>query len=105
MYYISVIDSIGDHHVLEYKKYEYRTLMELLVDKLFDDIGDCRGRGLCGTCHIRIYSPSSSLLFINDLEKNTLNYQLEYYLNSRLACQITVDEHIHKMNIEIIGRD
>ncbi len=105
MYTIYVIDTIGEAHVLEFKKFEYRNLMELLVNRLHDEIGDCKGRGLCGTCHIRVHSSNTSMQFFEGLEENILKKQLDYYPNSRLACQILLDEHIDTMQIEIIGGD
>lgn len=39
------------------------------------------------------------------LEKTTLKNQLDCYTDSRLACQILLDKHIHKAHIEIIGAD
>ena len=63
MYTVYVIDTIGDTHVLEFKKFEYRNLMELLVNRLHDEIGDCKGRGLCGTCHIRVHLSNTPMLF------------------------------------------
>ncbi|WP_109438340.1 2Fe-2S iron-sulfur cluster-binding protein [Aquimarina sp. AU119] len=105
MYFISVVDSIGDSHILNFRRFEYPSLLELLVNELFDDIGDCKGKGLCGTCHIRIKSSMNSVQFSSELEQKILKDQLEYYPDSRLACQIPLDKYIHKIQIEIIGRD
>ncbi|WP_103068722.1 2Fe-2S iron-sulfur cluster-binding protein [Aquimarina sediminis] len=105
MYSIFVIDSIGVQHVLEFKKFEYPTLIELLVERLFDDIGDCKGRGLCGTCHIRIKSSTILSHHPTELELETLKSQLDNYPDSRLACQVLLNEDLDKMQIEIIGGD
>ena len=105
MYFIHVEDTIGDSHVLKFREFEYQNLLELLINTVFDDIGDCKGRGLCGTCHIRIISSISEIQFPDRFEQKTLRDQLECYPNSRLACQILLDKHLHKMHIKIIGRD
>lgn len=105
MYKIFVTDSFGEDHVLEFKKHEFRNLMELLVDRLYDDIGECRGRSLCGTCHIRVWTNEEKLEKQELVEKKTLGDQYEIFENSRLACQILLDESLDGTNIEIIGGD
>ncbi|WP_299439161.1 2Fe-2S iron-sulfur cluster-binding protein [uncultured Aquimarina sp.] len=105
MYTLYVIDTIGDHHILKFKIFEYKNLMELLINRLYDDIGACKGRGLCGTCHIRINSSIVPFKFPEGIEKRTLFNQLEYYSNSRLACQVLLDKQLDNSRIEIIGGD
>ncbi len=105
MYCLYITDSIGDSHVLNYKRLEYPTLLDLLTTTLFEDIGDCKGKGLCGTCHIRIKLSKAVQPLPDKLEKTTLKNQLDCYTDSRLACQILLDKHIHKAHIKIIGAD
>lgn len=105
MHKIFVTDSFGEDHILEYRKHEFRNLMELLVDRLYDDIGECRGRALCGTCHIRVWTNGEKLGKKDLLEKQTLGDQYEIFENSRLACQILLDGDLDGTKIQIIGGD
>ena len=105
MHKIFVTDSFGEDHILDYRKHEFRNLMELLVDRLYDDIGECRGRALCGTCHIRVWTNGEKLGKKDLLEKQTLGDQYEIFENSRLACQILLDEDLDGTKIQIIGGD
>jgi|SRR5690606_1649718 len=105
MLQIYVTDSFGEDHILQYRKHEFRNLMELLVDRLYDDIGECRGRALCGTCHIRVRANGEKLGKQELVEKRTLGDQYEIFENSRLACQIPLDENLDGIKIQIIGGD
>ncbi|MDY8138441.1 2Fe-2S iron-sulfur cluster-binding protein [Aquimarina sp. 2201CG5-10] len=105
MYKIYITDTQGEYHSIKFIRNEYANLMELLINKLYEDIGDCKGRSLCGTCHIRIMTPNTSIISPDALEQKTLNNQWKHYQNSRLACQIFLNEHINETHFEIVGRD
>lgn len=68
--------------------------MDLIEDRLNEDVGECRGRGLCGTCHV--FHDSSELLEKpSSQETRTIDDLVDREFNSRLACQIILDERIH----------
>jgi 2Fe-2S ferredoxin len=75
--------------------------MELIVDTNFEDIGECLGRGLCGTCHVKLITDSLNDT-IETVEKETLIKLNEYDTKSRLACQIMLDEKINNLTFKII---
>ncbi len=98
------IDSVGQGHQVPYQLHEYNNLMELIRDQSLEDWGDCRGRAWCGTCHIEI--SNSNLRSPPDSEEiNRLDLLSNSITNSRLACQIFLDQQIHQMEFKYIGDD
>ncbi|WP_100614771.1 2Fe-2S iron-sulfur cluster-binding protein [Confluentibacter citreus] len=101
IYHVNIISTNNKRIEIPFKRFQYPNLMELIVDTYYEDIGECLGRGLCGTCHVKIQSGS-----INDsiepVEKETLNNLYNSDTNSRLACQIMLDEKINNMTFKII---
>lgn len=101
IYSLTIITSNNKRIEIPFKRFQYPNLMELIVDTYYEDIGECLGRGLCGTCHVKLLSGS-----INDrmepVEIETLKNVYNYDSNSRLACQIMLDEKINNMTFKII---
>lgn len=92
----------GQEHIVKTHLNEYRNLMALLYDKFyFEDFGDCKGIGRCGTCHIKVEDGTSELKGRVANEQTTLN-KMEYVSeNSRLSCQILVDKKLHQAHFSI----
>jgi ferredoxin len=78
-------------------------LMEFLKAAEHPEIeGMCGGMALCATCHIKVLDGSSVLEELNDDEVATLETLPEVFNNSRLSCQIKLNEKIKTLKIEII---
>lgn len=93
---VTVIDTDNETHEINFRHLEYSSLMELMVNTYFTEIGECRGRGLCGTCIVEVIgeelradkSPDEEhILKVND--RNDPKY--------RLACQLILDKKIDTM--------
>jgi ferredoxin, 2Fe-2S len=85
-------------------KGEYRNLMMLLYDKFYlDGFGECKGIGRCGTCHIQIADCNRELLRKVGNENSTLSKMTGVANNSRLACQMDINEELDGSIIEIIS--
>lgn len=95
-----VTDDLGKDHVLSFKPLEYRSLMDLILNELWIDWGDCRGRAMCGTCHIEILEGESGEK--DAYEAETLEGLPNCTLTSRLACQIVLDESLDNMKFRIL---
>lgn len=99
LYKVTIIDTLNDSHVVNFKRFEYPNLMELIIDNTYDDIGDCKGRAMCKTCFVEPLSHDrvgiEAIHFINSPE--TLDYLF--------ACQIIVDKHINNYTFRILDRD
>lgn len=90
-------------HILETYTHGYRSLMHLIFDQIYiADFGDCRGMGRCGTCLVEIVNQQSSCKDFERNEKKTLERLGPTKPNTRLACQILVDERIHNLQCKVI---
>lgn len=97
------VDYNNELHILETYTHEYRSLMHLIFDQIYiADFGDCRGMGRCGTCLVEIINEE---IFSKDFERNeqvTLGKLGKTKSNTRLACQILVDERINRILYKVI---
>ena len=92
----------GERHSIATFQGEYRSVMALLYDQLYiESFGECKGIGRCGTCHVRILNHSSKLLAREGNEMTTLSKMDVVYNNSRLACQMNIDESLDGLQIQI----
>lgn len=98
---IFVIDEFGEETNLKFRILEYNNLMDLILNELWEEWGDCKGRAMCGTCQIEILEGKSDSK-MNSFEANTLGNLPNKTSRSRLACQITVDRSIENMRFRIL---
>jgi ferredoxin, 2Fe-2S len=104
IYKVNIISTSNKLIEIPFRRYEYPNLMELIVNTYYEEIGECLGRGLCGKCHLKIIT--GILQDTMDVtEKETLFNLNERDTNSRLACQIILDEKINNMTFKIITND
>lgn len=97
---IYIIDEFENEKSLSFRPYEYRNLMELIYNELWEEWGDCKGRAMCGTCHIEILE--GPLGEMDDYEQYTLEGLPNKTNRSRLACQIMIDKSIDNMKFRIL---
>ncbi|CAI8212068.1 MAG: Putidaredoxin [Formosa sp. Hel1_33_131] len=90
---VNVIDIDNKTHTLNYHWLEYPSLMELIVNSYYTEIGECKGRGLCGTCIVEIIKGFDDQMIMAQ-EKHTLKVH-NATKNNRLACQISLDNKIN----------
>lgn len=98
-YELIIIDETGESHILAYKKNEYPSLMEMLRDVLLTDIGDCRGRVWCNTCIVQSKVSICEQSF--DANEQLLLKAIDFP-NTRLSCQLELDESLDQTTWEII---
>ena len=102
-YSFTYINEFDEEYKTEFKLNEYHNLMELLFDKCMEDVGDCKGRAWCGTCHIQILEGRVSEPMATD-EKETLSKCTGVAENSRLACQIPLNAELNDLVFKIMER-
>lgn len=90
--------------VLETYTHGYRSLMHFIFDQVYiEDFGDCKGMGRCGTCLVEILNQHCADDIYERNELTTLS-RLGFITtnNTRLACQILVDERINNLHCRVI---
>lgn len=93
----------GATHTVSTYPFEYRSLMALLYDKFyFENFGDCKGIGRCGTCHVIVEEGNPELIVRSGNEETTLSRMESVTVNSRLSCQILITEALDKMHFDIV---
>ncbi len=102
-YKVTIIDAYDDAHEIPFKRHALSNLMELIVNSYYEEIGDCKGRAWCGTCHVKDISNEILTETIGVLEDETLNKLEVRDATSRLACQVLLTESIHNKTFRIIG--
>ncbi len=78
--------------------------MEFIVHELYEDIGACKGKAWCGTCHGAIVQGVNHIEDMSDGELKTLQ-GVSTVPQSRLACQIMLEDNLDGMIFKIIGAD
>lgn len=99
-YKVTIIDEDGEKSTIDYSLFEYRNLMEMVVNEIWEDWGDCKGRAMCGTCHVEVIEGDPGDL--DPFEQHTIDVLPNKTERSRLACQIMVDSKIHNMIFKIL---
>lgn len=98
----TLIDSVGKEHRIETQEHEYNSLMELIVNELYEEIGDCKGRAWCGTCIVKQLKGIPE----TELEKDETDL-LSRYPNPenapfRLSCQLEINDYLNNTSWEIV---
>lgn len=79
-------------------------LMELLKAEEYEKIeGTCGGMALCATCHVKVLDASPSLSEPSNDELDMLETLPFIFQESRLACQIKLNDEIKQLTIEIFN--
>lgn len=99
---LTVLDSDNEIHHIAYVRLEYPSLMELISNTYYTEIGECKARGLCGTCIIEALAGYKEEA-IGTQEKHTLEVNNAIEKKYRLACQILLDDKINGAFFKEIG--
>lgn len=97
---VYIIEESGEKHAIKYFPLEHFNLMELVEDKLNEEWGDCKGRAMCGTCHVDVEEGDPGTPEPYELQK--LEELPNKTSTSRLACQIVTDEQKNNMIFRIL---
>ena len=76
-------------------------LMEVLKASEYPVLGTCGGMALCASCHCSIEQGLDNLNAPEDQELDMLDTLPVVYPNSRLACQIPVDERLDQAKVKL----
>jgi ferredoxin len=83
------------------------SLMELLRDNGFDELmALCGGCCSCATCHVYVeQGPEGLGNFANDDENDLLDSSNHRQENSRLSCQLQLDQLVSNITVRIAPED
>ena len=98
-----LVDYDGEDHELRTYPNEYRSLMQLIDDKISPEgFGECLGMGKCGTCLIQVLESCRPLSYYDRNEASALKKLAYTGENIHLACQVIADENINELKIKIL---
>ena len=97
---ISVTDRDGNNRILEGDNNS--TLMEIIRDEGMDIEAACGGCCACATCHVYIDEKwIEKIPKKEDSEEDMLDFAFEVKDNSRLSCQVTVNDELEGLVVNI----
>ena len=97
---ILVTDREGNNHIL--KGDNNSTLMEIIRDEGVDIEAACGGCCACATCHVYIDEKwVNKLNPKDDDEESMLDQAFDVKKNSRLSCQIHLNEELDGLELEL----
>ena len=97
---ICVTDRDGNNRVLEGDNNS--TLMEIIRDEGMDIEAACGGCCACATCHVYIDEKwLDKLTPIDEDEESMLDQAFDVKKNSRLSCQIHLNEELDGLKLEL----
>ncbi len=99
----TIIDRDNNRQDIEIPEGINLSLMEVLKASEYDILATCGGLGICATCHVAVLEAPDTLPSVNDIELDMLDTLPEAGSNSRLSCQIRVDENLEGAIFKIMG--
>jgi ferredoxin len=79
------------------------SLMEALKASEYNILATCGGMALCATCHVQVKEGLANLPAMADEEMDMLDTLPDAHHDSRLACQIRINNLIEGAYFKILG--
>jgi ferredoxin len=100
---ITVVDRDDNSAVIEVPTDINLNLMEVLKAYEYDILATCGGMALCATCHVQVLEGLDQLPEAQDAELDMLDTLPDAGFDSRLACQLKVNEQLSNITVKIRG--
>ncbi len=97
---LEVLDREDELHTIEVPSDLGLNVMEVCKASELPIEGTCGGMALCGSCHVFVLS-DHQLNVRSDEEEEMLDKLFSTEDNSRLCCQIRVDERVNGLRIKL----
>jgi 2Fe-2S ferredoxin len=97
---ITVVDRMGNEHILIAPTDMSMSLMELCKSYALPVEGTCGGMALCASCHVYVLSGHDLHEPTND-ELDMLDQAFFVKDNSRLGCQIKMTDDLHGLRVKL----
>lgn len=100
---LTVIDRDESTKEIEIPEGINLNLMEVLKAFEYNILATCGGMALCATCHIQVLEGIDQLPEPQDTELDMLDTLPDATSESRLACQLKVNEQLEGITVKIRG--
>ena len=100
---LTVIDRDDSSQEIEIPEGINLNLMEVLKASDYNILATCGGMALCATCHVQVLEGLNQLPEPQDTELDMLDTLPDATSESRLACQLKVNEKLEGIVIKIRG--
>ena len=101
----TVEDRDGTRQPVEVPEGINLSLMEVLKASEYNILATCGGMALCATCHVQVLDGLDNLPPAQDAELDMLDTLPDADSDSRLACQLRVDESLQGGVFRIRGEE
>ncbi|MDR1335038.1 MAG: 2Fe-2S iron-sulfur cluster binding domain-containing protein [Holosporaceae bacterium] len=78
-----------------------QTILQVAQENDIHITNACEGIGICGTCHVIIENLQDKLPSISDQENDALDGSIGVAMQSRLACQLVLNETLDGLRVKI----
>jgi len=103
MIHVTVEDRDGATEVVELPTDINLNLMEALKASGYHILATCGGMALCATCHVQVLEGLEQLPEAQDAELDMLDTLPDAGFDSRLACQLRINESLNGVKVKIRG--
>jgi ferredoxin len=100
---LTVIDRDDTKQEIEIPTDINLNLMEVLKASEYNILATCGGMALCATCHIEIVEGHENLPEAEDTELDMLDTLPDAGMDSRLACQLKINDQLDGLVFKIRG--
>ncbi|OAQ42258.1 ferredoxin [Pedobacter psychrophilus] len=100
---LTVVDRDDTEQEIEIPEGINLNLMEVLKASDYNILATCGGMALCATCHVQVLEGLDNLPEPQDQELDMLDTLPDAGSDSRLACQLRVNEQLEGIKIKIRG--
>jgi ferredoxin len=100
---LTVVDRDDSEQEIEIPEGINLNLMEVLKASDYNILATCGGMALCATCHIQVLEGLEKLSEPQDQELDMLDTLPDAGRDSRLACQLRVNEQLQGIKVKIRG--
>lgn len=100
---ITIEDRDGTRKPVEIPEEISLSLMEVLKASDYNILATCGGIALCATCHVQVLKGLDELPTPGNEEMDMLDTLPDAGFDSRLACQIRMNENLNGMIFKIRG--
>ncbi len=101
----TIEDRTGERQPIEIPEGINLSLMEVLKASDYNILATCGGMALCATCHVQVLDGFDALPSAQDAELDMLDTLPDAESDSRLACQIRVNETLEGAIFKIKGAE